>query len=134
MRPKLRLFSLLIVLVCVSAVLAGTLKSRVDYLAELPVHRHFRCAICHNSKNPESSSDLNKFGQDFKNNAYKWDSNLAMMDSDGDGYSNGIEIGDEYGDGTPEVYLERSNPGDPDNYPNSINAETWSIIKSLFED
>ena len=133
MHPKLRLFSLLIVLVCVSVALTGILMSREDYMAEIPVHRHFRCSLCHNTDEPKAD-DLNEFGSDFSDNAHEWNYELAVMDSDGDGYPNGVEVGDEDGDGMPEITMERSNPGDPYNFPNSISMETWSIIKSLFEE
>ena len=72
--------------------------------------------------------------KDFKENGFIWDAKLAGMDSDKDGYPNGIELGDQNGDGIPEVTVERSNPGDPMNYPNSINPETWGIIKKIFSE
>lgn len=36
----------------------------------------------------------NQFGLDFAANAYTWDETLCMMDSDGDGLTNGEELGD----------------------------------------
>jgi hypothetical protein len=100
----------------------------------LPVYKHYRCAICHTSSNPViGSAGLNSFGSDFMNNGYQWNSNLAAKDSDGDGYANGLELGDDNGDGSPDISFERSNPGDRYNTPNSVDRQTWGIIKSLFE-
>ncbi|UCF05555.1 MAG: hypothetical protein JSV33_00530 [bacterium] len=134
MRPKLRLYGMAILVVCALAFLVGTLRSSEDHMNSLPVNKHFGCTLCHVAPNPTVGTDLNSFGKDFQANGLEWNADLAAIDSDGDGFSNGLELGDENGDGTPEVYFERSNPGDPFNYPNSINQETWSIIKSLFED
>jgi hypothetical protein len=37
----------------------------------------------------------NKFGQDFRRNGNKWNRTLCEKDSDGDGVSNGVELGSE---------------------------------------
>lgn len=135
MRPKLRSRGFAIVIVCAVAILAGALLAGENYMLSLPVYKHFKCNLCHTVSKPSSgNSDLNKFGDDFKANNYVWNEELAKKDSDEDGYPNGIELGDEDGDGTPEVTVERSNPGDPMNYPNSINPETWGIIKKIFSE
>jgi len=122
---------LLIVLAAV--LVSGAPKSREDYMQTLPVYKRYLCSLCHTSNNP-SSGDLNGFGDDYRSNGYVWDEQLAEMDSDGDQYPNGIELGDEDGDGQPEIYVERSNPGDPLNNPSSIDRDTWGIIKNLFKD
>ena len=113
---------------------AGTLKSREEYMQKLPLYQKFRCTICHLSMEPNSGSDLNNFGRDFKANSNLWNEKLARMDSDRDGFTNGIELGDENGDGIAEATAERSNPGDRLNTPSSVNEHTWSVIKSLFTD
>ena len=133
MRPLLRLRWIVVLVVCVSACLAGVALSNSSHMDVLPVHDHFKCKLCHASTVP-SAQDLNNFGLDFKANGYVWNNALAKKDSDGDGYLNGIELGDETGDGIPEISVERSNPGDPLNYPNSIDKATWSAIKNLFEE
>jgi hypothetical protein len=124
----------ILVLACVVvAFLAGSVRSNEDYMKSLPVYKHYRCLLCHNSANP-MSADLNSFGTDFKKNGYAWNSTLAVKDSDGDGFPNGDELGDANGDGVAEIGLERSNPGDRLNTPNSVLRSTWGILKSLFED
>ena len=122
---------LLIVLIAV--LVAGTLKSNENYMENLPVYKRYMCALCHTSDIP-SLVDLNDFGTDYQQNGYVWDARLAEMDSDKDQYPNGIELGDEDGDGQPEIYVERSNPGDPLNNPSSLDRDTWGIIKNLFKD
>jgi hypothetical protein len=124
---------IIMLVVCLSVLLAGVLKGREDYMQTLPVYRHYRCRLCHSSTMP-NAGDLNEFGRDFQDNDYAWDETLADMDSDGDQYKNGLELGDEDGDGVPEVLIERSNPGDPLNNPTSIDKDTWGIIKNLFKD
>ena len=124
---------IVLVIICASLLLAAVLKGREEYMQNLPVYRRYSCSICHMSQNPVSA-DLNPFGEDFRRNRYVWDEALARKDSDGDNYTNGIELGDEDGDGDPEIVIERSNPGDPLNNPNSIPKDTWSVIKSLFRD
>lgn len=133
MRLLLKRDSLLILIIAVALLCAGTLKSREDYMRTIPVYQRYKCSLCHTSASPTSASDLNGFGIDFKENEFLWNATLAVQDSDGDGFLNGIEIGDEHGDGTADIGFERSNPGDPLNTPNSIDKGTWGILKSLFE-
>lgn len=133
MRPKLKLNVIVILVLAAVLSAAGTLVSREEFMRSLPVYRHYRCLLCHKSSAPVSA-DLNSFGIDFKKNGYSWNNALAVKDSDGDGYPNGDELGDENGDGDAEVGFEYSNPGDPMNMPNSIDRGTWGILKSLFED
>ena len=48
-----------------------------------------------------------------------WTPSLAGMDSDGDGATNGEELGDPDGDGVPMDGAEITNPGDPNSKPPS---------------
>lgn len=135
MRPKLRIKYFFIVMLVLGVTAAGSLMSTENYMRVLPMSKRYQCANCHISANPTIISyTLNSFGADFQSNGNKWDATLAAMDSDGDGYSNGVEVGDDNGDGTPEAAFERSNPGDRNNTPNSVSRQTWGLIKSLFED
>jgi hypothetical protein len=49
-------------------------------------------AIGHN--NPAGGGSENKFGSDFKAAGKRWNQKLCSLDSDGDGQSNGLELGD----------------------------------------
>ncbi|XP_033727104.1 peptidyl-glycine alpha-amidating monooxygenase A-like isoform X1 [Pecten maximus] len=44
--------------------------------------------------NPRGGGSVNPFGEDFKNAGMKWTRALCEMDSDGDGETNGQELGD----------------------------------------
>lgn len=134
MRLELKRNVTIILFLAAIIFVAGTLKSREEYMRSLPVYRHYKCLLCHKSANPVSGQDLNAFGIDFKKNGYVWNNALAVKDSDGDSYPNGDEIGDDDGDGVADVGFEYSNPGDPMNVPNSIDRGTWGILKSLFEE
>jgi len=81
-----------------------------------------------------TNAPLNPFGVDFHANGDKWDNTLALKDSDGDSFTNGFELGDDDGDGTPDISRERSNPGNRDDTPSSVNEDSWGIIKKLFTD
>lgn len=128
----LRLSALLFIVVA-GLVTAAGVKGREDYMTKLPLYRTYRCTLCHRSPSPISGADLNRFGSDFKANGHVWNQALAQKDSDGDGFPNGVELGDENGDGIAEITTERSNPGDAVNTPNSVDRATWGLLKSLFE-
>lgn len=134
MRPKLTLPVMLVLVIAGVLFIAGTLMSTEDYMKTLPAYKRYKCLICHTVSQPTSASQLNSFGLDFQANGYVWNRVLALKDSDGDGFPNGVELGDENGDGVPDVGFERSNPGDRMNTPNSVNPQTWSLLKSLFEE
>lgn len=51
-----------------------------------------RCANCHT--NPAGGGPRNSFGQDFAASGFTWTLDLAQIDSDGDGFSNGLELQD----------------------------------------
>ena len=135
MRPKLKVRSILVCVLCPVAFGAGAILSNEDMLSRLPVYQHFKCAICHTTANPSlEEHTLNPFGVAFQENGNQWNGDLARRDSDNDGYRNGVELGDEDGDGVAEVTMERSNPGDPQNHPNSVDEETWTAIKNIFKE
>ena len=104
----------------------------------LPVTDPFRCLACHFTESPSVGDDaLNVFGQDFLDNGRIWDSELAQIDSDGDGCLNGVEIGDSDGDGHPDgnVTEQTGNPGivDECGAGSLVDEKTWSELKALFD-
>lgn len=135
MRPKSPKSRIAFFAVIAVSLVFGTLTGSEDFMKNLPVYEQLRCKICHNSSEPIMGlPDLNKFGQDFNDNGKTWNKELADIDSDNDGYSNGLELGDVEGDGTSTIEIIRSNPGDPNDKPSSIDQKTWGVIKNLFAD
>ncbi len=135
MRPKLKRRGFVVLVVCIAAFASGALLSTETLMSKLPLYERYQCALCHSSSELMiGNAPLNAFGIDFHANGDKWDSTLAMKDSDQDGFANGIEIGDDEGDGIPNISMERSNPGNPLDKPSSVDEESWGIIKKLFTD
>jgi len=84
---------------------------------QVPHGKAFGCVTCHVQ---EEDPALHEFGLDFQDNAARWDPALAERDSDGDGASNGVELGDpdgEWAPGEPAPELTPTNPGDPNSTP-----------------
>ena len=85
-------------------------------LMEKYVHLH---AIGH--KSLEGKGQINWFGFDFAGHGYRWTNALCNLDSDSDGQSNGLELGDPGcswtadGSSAPDSYFSQynlSHPGD----------------------
>ncbi len=106
-------------------------------MAVLPVVEPFRCLLCHMQANPTRTNHvLNLFGEDFLENGRRWNATLAALDSDGDGCSNGFELGDMDGNGVADgnVSVLNSNPGVPGDCGELIiDARTWGALKALFD-
>ena len=113
--------SLLLVL---AAALLSAIHARPTYRLRIPNGARVPCqdnvpgcssgtcsAVGHNScKGPDYSSQttsiLNPFGSDFRAAGFQWTQSLCMKDSDGDGFTNGEELGDPCCDWTPDSFLE----------------------------
>lgn len=117
-------------------ILITTIISRSFRVEKIPNGNKFMCANCH--INPSGGGERNAFGkavgsrvtpggfQDF------WDSQLASLDSDGDGFSNGLELQDPAGSWRPGQpnpgnTSQVSNPGDPSSVPNISLVESSSL-------
>jgi glucose/arabinose dehydrogenase len=89
----------------------------------LPNGNVFGCANCHVSV--FGGGARNAFGNAVAqvvppgSTSPFWSTALAALDSDGDGFSNGTELGDPDGDGTPIAGAEVTNPGDAASKPAS---------------
>ncbi len=87
----------------------------------LPNGSENSCANCH--VNPAGGGDRNLFGQAVEARVTPngqeafWDATLAAEDSDGDGATNGEELGDPDGDGTAEAGVQVFLPGDANSVP-----------------
>ena len=96
------------------------------------------CITCHSDPNggtgcpnPAINSCLNQFGEDFQLiGGNSWSQTLALMDSDGDGYTNGEELGDPLGlwvSGmmTPSTCDCATNPGSPQDTPGDADGDSY---------
>jgi hypothetical protein len=117
-----------------------------DWVNQIPNGSKNKCLTCHNSQNGGST---NPFGKTVKNGYVDskgkvvWGANLASIDSDADGFSNGIELQDEQGAwkiGTtnPGETAKVTNPGDKNSFPTTsfvYNADEipWFADIAKFE-
>src|SRR5690242_17205318 len=90
----------LILIICGAALMLGVQVASAlsSYVSQVPNGSVNSCSTCHGASGPPA---LNPFGNAFLNNNANWDKTLASQDSDGDGYSNGTELGDPQGVWTP---------------------------------
>ena len=98
--------------------------SRPSRPSQIPNGGVFSCANCH--VNPAGGGDRNVFGSvvesGFLNSmgasaTVNWNAGLAALDSDGDGATNGEELGDPDGDGVPVDGAVVTNPADSASTP-----------------
>jgi len=85
----------------------------------IPNGQVFSCNTCHQSG---GGSPRNPFGLAVgaitgTSGVAFWSAALAAQDSDGDGFTNGEELGDPDGDGTPIAGVQVTNPGNPSSRP-----------------
>lgn len=133
--PRMAMAALAALVACACA--APARATNLD-MAKLPVTTPNLCLACHTSASPTTANKaLNVFGLDFRANGRIWDSNLATIDSDGDGCLNGVEVGDSDGDGSPDgnVTSQAGNPGVADNCGSGplVDEKTWGALKAMFD-
>ena len=137
---------LLVAMLFLSGVVAEEADARSKRVRQVPNGSAASCNTCHTSG---GGSPLNPFGIEIATNFLTsagapgdviWGAELAALDSDGDGASNGAELGDPdgtwvAGDDNPEG--ETFHPGDPESTPplpppdTAVEETTWGQIKKL---
>ena len=116
-----------------------------DDLRALPTDNRFGCANCHVGSGvtasfvPEATAlTLNQFGLDWLEFGSAWSPEFAKANSDGDGCSNGFELGDPGGTWQPNdarltiPTADQRNPGDASDCALPISEGSWGTLKSLF--
>jgi len=93
-----------------------------EYVNYIPNGGKFQCNNCHGS-----GYSINQFGLDYSHGGHTWNPDLAFIDSDGDGFPNGVELQDpngEWGTGVPDPgeYSAVTNPGDASSFPGEPTA------------
>ena len=136
MRRALVPVAVVCVPVCVTVVMTSTVaRANQEFVPTIPNGATFNCTACHTA--PNGGEGWNTFGQDLleagganpdanpddQNDGYSgtplW-SDVCDVDSDGDGYTNGEELGDPEcawveGDANPTGPV--SNPGNETDFP-----------------
>jgi len=115
-------------------------SARSIFVSQIPNGEKFECKNCH--LDMDDIEKLNPFGKDVNQHRngkkINWNEELAMMDSDNDGYTNGQELLDtegkwRVGDDNPGNINNASNPGDSKSIPvfDFIEEFTSSSVISL---
>ena len=128
---------------------AEEVTARGKRVSQIPNGAAFSCNACHTAG---GGTPRNAFGLELETNFLTaagaagdviWGPELAALDSDGDGVSNGAELGDPdgtwvAGDANPSG--EAFHPGDPESTPplpppdTAVEETTWGQIKKLISD
>lgn len=132
MERRLPIGSIVVALVILNVAAASATET---LMGQLPLSARFSCLNCHTVAVPTSATAaLNPFGVDFRDGDSVWSPALAVQDSDGDGCTNGAEVGDIDGNGQIDggVTEESSNPGDEDCSASILTEQTWGQLKAMF--
>lgn len=119
MKRKLVLFA-----VVLFAFSLNVLSARGSRVGMVPYGGTYSCNLCHTAG---GGTPRNSFGQSVEsitgsNEISFWSSSLAALDSDGDGFSNGVELQDSagtwtFGSADPGSSGLVTHPGDASDYP-----------------
>jgi hypothetical protein len=100
--------------------------ARASRVNQLPNGSVFGCGNCHT--NSSGGGPRNAFGNAVPLSgsgggaSVQWSATFAALDSDGDGFTNGTELGDPDGDGNAAAGATVTNPGDASSFPQVVNA------------
>lgn len=109
-----RLLQRLLILTAAAAFITPSAIARSWRPGQIPNGEVYGCYTCH-----VEGGARNLFGLAVEarvaagSEAAFWSSELAALDSDGDGFTNGEELGDPDGDGIPTSGIQIAHPGDP---------------------
>lgn len=126
--------NILIPLFLIAALTTSILVSQSFRVSQIPNGGVNSCANCH--LNPNGGGPRNSFGQTVESGFLNsqgnvvWGPSLANLDSDGDGFSNGVELQNASGvwtGGTIGDPSKVTNPGDPQSKPNPTSLTETTI-------
>ena len=125
-------------------------QARAKRIGQIPNGGANKCANCHTSA--AGGGVRNVFGQMIQANFLslagfagdvQWGPELAKLDADGDGFTNGEELGDpeglwKAGQADPGDAAAVTLPGDPKSHPpakevSAVEASTWAQVKELVQ-
>ncbi len=116
------------------------LTARSFRVQQVPYGSKFSCNTCHTNG---GGTPRNAFGKDVESrvtpggNETFWGPELAALDSDGDGFTNGEELQDpngtwKQGDPDPGDPNAVTHPGDPNDHPPIVSVQDEQIVKNEF--
>ena len=116
----MRTTTLLALLTVAALLLPEFAHARNIYPARIPNGDVSSCSNCHRSA--RGGGARTPFGNAFRDGGRSWTADLALLDSDGDGFTNGDELLDPEGDWSqgdedPGDRGDVTNPGDDDSHP-----------------
>ena len=141
--------TLLAAALLLGGLVVGEAEARGKRITQLPNGGIAGCNTCHTTG---GGSPRNAFGLEMQANFLTasgsagdvvWGPELAALDSDGDGATNGEELGDPdgtwvIGDPDPANAFEPGNPDStpplPEPEPTAVEASSWAQIKSLIDE
>ena len=111
-RGTLNSFVFLSVLIVSLSLLSITVSARPEYAKDMPLELKNFCIVCHTLG---SGGPLNVYGQDYFMNGNSA-SAIALLDSDGDQFTNNEEL------------VKGTFPGDSNSYPNVATGINNNLI------
>jgi len=126
---------------------ASAIEARPHRVTQVPNGTNIGCVLCH--LNPGGGGARNPFGGEIENGFLSefdvvWGPELAALDSDGDGATNGQELLDAdglwaIGDDNPGNVDDVTLAGDDESFPpppvaTAVGSSTWAQVKSAFRD
>jgi len=102
----------LLVMIVALSLLPISVSAKPEYAKDMPLELKNFCVVCHTQA---SGGPLNVYGQDYMNNGNNV-SAIALLDSDGDGFTNDEEL------------VKGTFPGDSNSYPNAATGINFNLI------
>ncbi|RLN95585.1 hypothetical protein BBJ28_00021118 [Nothophytophthora sp. Chile5] len=118
-------------LLALAATAAVLVDSHPEYVARLPNGDNVAGVDALGHIDPSGGGDNNNFGLDFASAGKSWTTEFCQQDSDGDGQTNGEELGDpccEWVESSNAVVLWTSGVSHPGDASKTSDASLWADI------